>query len=306
MNKIKTFILKHFEGSLIILIFLGILAIAFLVHYKFSFLNFFFLPVILSGYFLGKKHGVLTGTFCVLLVVLYLVFTKLFSGLQEGFSPDEVITLVSWGSFLVLTGGVVGMVSEQRENQVKKLRRAYTGVLEVLFKYLEVADETQPKSVRVASLAGKIAEEAGLDKREVENVKSASLLYDAGVLKSNIPLFVSVANFMGEELKLSGVSLEDREKVMIKTTASLLNEIKPLLTHYSHHYVEQADMVDKNLEEIPVGAGIIALADVYDRISQQPVSSGEGKIKSISDIENLSGRSYHVQAVKALRQLISG
>lgn len=305
MNKIKTFILKHFEGSLIVLIFIGILAIAFLVHYKFSFLNFFFLPVILSGYFLGKKHGVLTGTFCVLLMVLYLVFTKLFSPIQESFTPDEVITLVSWGSFLVLTGGVVGVVSEQRENQVKDLRRAYTGVLEVLFKYLEVADESQPKSVRVASLAGKIAEEAGLDKREVENIKSASLLYEAGTLKNNIPLFVSVAHLMGEELKLSGVSLEDREKVMVRTTASLLKEIEPLLTHYSYHYVEQAEVVDKNLEEIPLGAGIIALADVYDRMSQQPASHGEGKVKSMNEVERLAGRTYHVKAVEALRKAIS-
>ena len=67
MIKIKKFVLKHFEASLIILILVGILAIAFLVHYKFSFLNFFFLPVILSGYFLGKRRAVLTSIFCILL-----------------------------------------------------------------------------------------------------------------------------------------------------------------------------------------------------------------------------------------------
>lgn len=44
MMKIKNFVLDHFEGSLITLIFLGAIAIAFLVRYKFSFLNFFFLP----------------------------------------------------------------------------------------------------------------------------------------------------------------------------------------------------------------------------------------------------------------------
>ena len=74
MKNVKTFFLKHFEGSLILLILVGILAIAFLVHFKFAFLNFFFLPVILAGYFLGKKEAVLISILSILLVVLYILF----------------------------------------------------------------------------------------------------------------------------------------------------------------------------------------------------------------------------------------
>jgi len=36
----------------------GTLAIALLVHYKLSFLNFFFLPVILAGYFTRRGDNV--------------------------------------------------------------------------------------------------------------------------------------------------------------------------------------------------------------------------------------------------------
>ncbi|MDH5744760.1 MAG: hypothetical protein OEZ52_14550, partial [Candidatus Aminicenantes bacterium] len=93
MKKIKDFVVKHFEASLIILILIGILAIAFLVHYKFSFLNFFFLPVILSGYFLGQTRAVLTAIFCILLVILYLLFFHLLSSSGQGFSLDETINL---------------------------------------------------------------------------------------------------------------------------------------------------------------------------------------------------------------------
>ena len=86
MNKFKEFVLKHFEVSLIILILVGIFSIAFLVHYKFSFLNFFFLPVILSGYFLGKQRAVLTAIFCILLMVLYFLFFNLLFGTGPGLS----------------------------------------------------------------------------------------------------------------------------------------------------------------------------------------------------------------------------
>jgi len=165
MNKIKEFILKHFEVSLIILIFVGILAIAFLVHYKFSFLNFFFLPVILSAYFLGKRRAVLTAIFCILLMVLYLLFFKLLFGTGPGLSLDAAINLITWGGFLILTGAIIGNVSEQRESRIRNLRRSYIGSLEILLKYMEVADDLKPRSVRVAFLAGKMAEAAGLEKK---------------------------------------------------------------------------------------------------------------------------------------------
>ena len=305
MRKIKSFLLEHFEVALVILIVMGILAIAFLVHYKFSFLNFFFLPVILSGYFLGKRKAVLTGIFCVLLVVLYLSYFHLLSSLGTGFSFDEVINLLAWGSFLILTGAIIGMVSEQRENKLKNLRSAYIGVLEILLKYLEVADEIKPRSLRVSFLAGKIAKTVGLDTREVENIKSAALLYEAGDLRSILPFFEEVADFMETDIKLPERQLSDREKVMLKTTAALLKEIEPILHYYSRYYVREADILDKNLDEIPIGSSIIALADMYDKIANKvPVFYGKEEYKSILDIEKLAGRIFPGSTIEALMQVI--
>jgi len=73
MKKFKFFIMEHFEEAMISLVFFGIIVIAFFVYYKLSFLNFFFIPVILTGYFLGKKKAVLIGILCVLSVILYLI-----------------------------------------------------------------------------------------------------------------------------------------------------------------------------------------------------------------------------------------
>lgn len=305
MRKIKSFLLEHFEVALVILIVMGILAIAFLVHYKFSFLNFFFLPVILSGYYLGKRKAVLTGIFCVLLVVLYLSYFHLLSSLGTGFSFDEVINLLAWGSFLILTGAIIGMVSEQRESKLKNLRSAYVGVLEILLKYLEVADEIKPRSLRVSLLAGKIAKAAGLDTRDVENIKSAGLLYEAGDLRSILPFFEEVADFMETGIKLPERQLSDREKVMLKTTAALLKEIEPILFYYSRYYVREADILDKNLDEIPIGSSIIALADMYDKIANKvPVFYGKEEYISILDIEKLAGRIFPGSTIEALMQVI--
>lgn len=306
MKKIKTFILEHFEGAIIALVFFGVFAIAFLVYYKLSFLNFFFLPVILSGYFLGKRSAVLTGFFCALLVILYLIFSKVFTNQSVQFSFDEIITLTTWASFLVLTGGLIGGVSEQREARVAKLRRSYIGVLDILLKYLEVADEAKPRSLRVSLVAGKIAREVGLNTSDMENVKSAALLFDAGDLGTSLNFFEEVAGFMEGDVKGFDTTLGDKEKVLLRSTASLLKEMEPLLASYFRHYVEQADVLDKDLENIPLGSSIIALADLYDKVSAEvPVSVGGKEIKSMTDIEGLSGRAFPVAVVNALQRLAS-
>ncbi|UCC38221.1 MAG: hypothetical protein JSV96_10220 [Candidatus Aminicenantes bacterium] len=306
MKKIRAFILAHFEGAIILLVFLGVFAIAFLVYYKLSFLNFFFLPVILSGYFLGKRKAVLTGIFCALLVILYLIFSKVFTNQSVQFSFDEIITLTTWASFLVLTGGIIGTVSEQREARVAKLRRSYIGVLDIMLKYLEVADDAKPRSLRVSFLAGRIAKELGLNTSDVENIKSAALLFEAGDLRTSLHLFEDVAGFMESDVKLYDTTLGDKEKVLLRTTASLLKEVEPLLAAYFQHYVEKADVLDKNLENIPQGSSIIALADFFDKVSAEvPTSLGGREIKSMMDIEGLAGRAFPVAAVNALQRLIS-
>jgi hypothetical protein len=306
MKKIKEFVLKHFEASLIILILVGIFAIAFLVHYKFSFLNFFYLPVILSGYFLGKRKAVLTAIFCILLMVLYLMFFKLLFGMGPGLTLDSAINLITWGGFLILTGAIVGTVSEQRENRIRNLRRSYVGSLEILLKYMEVADDVKPRSMRVAHLAGKMAEAAGLEKREIENIKSAALLYEAGDLQSSLPFFCEVIDFMALEMDPAESRLGDRENVMLKSTASLLKEVEPLLYNYFHHYVEEAHVLDKDLDKIPMGSILIALADIHDRLTSNipPLQEVE-EYKSKAGIEKLGGRAFPHVAIYSLHEAVS-
>lgn len=305
-RKIRNFAVEHFEGSLLLLVFLGILAIAFLVHYKLSFLNFFFLPVILAGAFLGQRRAVLTATFSVLVVVLYLITMEMVSGPHGYFVLDEVINLIAWGSFLILTGALIGYFSEQRESRLERLRNAYVGVLEIMLKYLESADEMSPASIRIAKLAGKIAAAAGLERRAVENIKSAALLSQAGELSASLPLFVEMTDFLSQDSPASQQRLGDREKVLLKSTSSLLKEVEPVLNAFLLHYVKEADKLEKDLQEISLGVSIIALAQIFDKISHQlPPFQGVEEYGSVENLQKLSGKSFHPEAVQALLLVVS-
>ncbi len=304
-RRLKQFAQDHFEIAVIALVLLGLLLLAFVVQNKFSFLNYFFLPVILCGYFLGKRFAVLTAVFCVLAVILYLAYIELISGSKEFFLFHEVINLVTWSGFLVLTGALIGSFSEQREAKLVKLRNSYVGTLEIMLKYLESADEIPPPALRAARLSGRIAAAAGLETREIENIKSASLLSLAGDLSSSLPLFVEMTEFMGSDEFDLGKAVGDREKVMLRSTSSLLKAIEPLLQAYYEHYVRQGDSLDKDLAAIPLGSGIMALAQVFDKISTQaPPHQGREEFRTLTEIQKLAGRTFHTEAIEALMLVV--
>lgn len=306
MKKLKEFTLKHFELFLVVLVFLGIIGIGFFVEYKLAFLNFFFLPVILSGHFLGKKQGVLTAFLSILVVVFYLIFTGRFIQTENILSLYDFINLLSWGGFLLLTGAIVGSASEQKEKKMEKLKTAYIGILEVMFKYLECGDKVQPSSLRISHVSGKIAEAAGLETRDVENIKSAALLSESTGLHKSLSFFYEISDFWSKEMKGSESSLDDREKVILKSTASLLSEIQPLLEDYYNHYVKNPYQLDKDLKNISVGASIIALANIYEKISQKgPPFMGVKEFESIEHVKNLGGRTFPELAVQAFTMTLS-
>lgn len=306
MKRVRGYTLRHFQGILLSSILAGIVIIAFIVRFRFSFLNFFFLPVILAGYFLGKKSGVLTSVLSILLVLGYILYERLFSLGNTTLGFEETFNLILWGSFLIVTGGIVGNLSDKTKEKIANLKKAYIGILDILLNYLEVADKLTPRSVRVAKLAGEIAEELGLEKHEVENIKAAALLSESRELESSVSLYEQVSEFFETEGLAFLEPLTDREKVLLRTSASLLKELEPILKDYQKHYVEDTQNLDKDLSSVNRGSSIIALADLYDRIIHQlPLRAGLKEFQTLSRIEALAGRAFPHPVVESFKRVIS-
>ena len=139
MERFKVFIVKHFEKILIVIILIAAFIGTFLIEEKSIVLNFYYLPVLSAGYFLGRRFGVLTAIFSILVVVVStLFFPQTFFRGQEFF--NILAQLFSWGGFLILASIAVGTLYEQNERRLQDLKNAYIGVLEILSKYLESTD----------------------------------------------------------------------------------------------------------------------------------------------------------------------
>src|SRR5207245_1256631 len=155
---------------------LGIHAV---VEDKFAFLSFYYLPMILAGFYGGRRFAVLAGVFVVALIFCDQYVQGI--GMLPGFYSGALLALVPWGGFLILTGYVVGSLAEQRESRLGDVKNAYLATLELLAYHIESTEHHQEgHSNRVAQVAAAIARELKLPADDVENLHVAALLHEVG------------------------------------------------------------------------------------------------------------------------------
>src|SRR4030042_3100431 len=202
MNHFKQFILKHVEQILVAVILIAAFFGTYFIEEEFIVLNFYYLPVLIAGYFLGRRMGVLTAVFSVLAVLVFvLIFPQRFLG--DKVFWHSIAKLSAWSGFLILASVTVGTLYEEHERQLQDLKNAYIGILEILSKYLESTDPyTKGHSVRVSELAMETAMIMDLPQNEVENVRVAGLLHDIGKIEISGEILRKAAQLTTEEREL--------------------------------------------------------------------------------------------------------
>ena len=68
MEQLKQLVVKHFEKALVAIILIATFAGTYFVGEKSIVLNFFYLPILSAGYFLGRRMGILTAILSILVV----------------------------------------------------------------------------------------------------------------------------------------------------------------------------------------------------------------------------------------------
>jgi putative nucleotidyltransferase with HDIG domain len=303
MEKIKSFLFKHFEKILVLTLSVVVLLINFFVVQKLAFLNFYYLPVLVSGYVLGRKMSVLTALFCVVLIAFSAVNNPHLFQVQ---TTNLLLAsdLMLWGGFLILAGYVVGTLYQQKENKIQELRKAYVGVLEILAKYLESYDRyTRSHSLRVADYATNIAIAMELPRHQVENVKVAALLHDIGKVEISSDLIKKAATLSDEERE--EVAAHPQKGVeLLSMVGTVLKDAMPLVEAHHHYFVEGGLSEKRNEKQIPVGARILAVADAFDAmVTDRPYRKGKPHWEAMDELERNSGTQFDPQVVEAFKKV---
>jgi len=283
---IQQFFLKHFERVLVVLLVASMLVINSLIDQKFAFLSFYYLPIILAGFYGGRRFAVGSGFFVVALVLFFQATQGL--GDAPGLSEDTLLTLVPWAGFLILTGYVVGGLAEQRASRLTDLKNAYLATLEVLTFHIESAETNQEgHSTRVAELAAAMGAELKLPAGELENLRIAALLHEVGTADQRL-------------LKLLTRSVTDETLAV----ARALRGAAQIIAEYSHYYEIVGDEWDIEALPMPMTVKVLAVADAFETLQMAtPVRPAFTRWSALEEIEKGAGHTFAREAVRALRMV---
>ncbi|MFZ1035575.1 MAG: HD domain-containing phosphohydrolase [Smithella sp.] len=235
-----------------------------------AFLNFFYLPVLLGAYFFGRRYATLAAFFSITLIFA-MAYTYPFSFKYEmGSELYRWLDLITWGCFLIITGYTMGLLYEKKETAYKEINKTYQGVVEMLALIIDSVDsQTRSHSYRVAVISEQIALKMGCTSCEVENIRLAALLHDLGKIGISSELLQKIGQLSGIEKDM----IKNHPQIAVDVIAPVggkVLEILPLILGH-HEKWDGSGYHSQVGENIPMGARIIAVADVYDAlISDRP------------------------------------
>ncbi len=244
MDSLKQYLIDNFEGVFILVILTFVSAIVWFVDAKLSFLNFFYLPVLLSSYYLGIRSGVLGAFFTFLTIVIFAsIYPERFMGQIDLFGLWAFI--LTWAGFLILTAVIVGFTHRELQEKMTEALRAKaeaTGNAELLEQTMTTIREFESElDFKVEERTKALEEKTKSIRAHKEKVEEA--LYstmDPAVVKLMIENRIRTENrrisVMFSDLKgFTQYSEEHSAEVVITELNKYLADMENILLTYNAH-----------------------------------------------------------------------
>ncbi len=260
-------------------------------------LGLYTIPTLFSGFYYGKRHATLTAFASIFLVGLVLHFKPREMG-GAATLQEMAFDLASWGGTLVLTGYIMGHLSERNQRHLDELRETYNGVLTILRSIIAKDSFTENHSYRVSVYATNIAATMGLDDYQVEDIRAAAMLHDIGKMDISREILYKAAKLTADEYEEMKTHVS-RGVGMLKPVGGSLKRILPIILAHHDRY-DGTGYNPTEGDQIPLESRILAVADTYDAITaDRPYRKGSSPIEAKDIIENKSGKDFDPKVVQA-------
>lgn len=194
------------------------------------------------------------------------------------------------------------------KDKIEKLtKRTNQGLIEsvsAFAKTIELKDQCTGEHVeRTVRYATDLAKELGLSKGEIELVKRAAMLHDLGKIGIS-------EEILRKRSKLTRKEFEQIKKhpqigVDIIRPIQFLHSIIPLMLYHHEHWDGRGYPYGLKGDEIPVGARIVALADVYQALtSDRPYRKAYSRTKAIKLIKQNAGSQFDPNIVNVFLNML--
>jgi HD-GYP domain-containing protein (c-di-GMP phosphodiesterase class II) len=216
----------RFEYAFVAGILAATIAISLAVPHKLSFLNFYFLPIVLAGYLLGQRKAVLGAVFCVLVVGAYAVFVP--NAFRVAPTPSNVyLQVMIWGAFLILAGAAVGTLQEKLHHEMGRTQHLNQALQRKQEELVQINATLEQSKRAVESLKTKVEDTlyATMDSSVANLIIEGRLRNEKREISV---LFGDIAGF-------TAYSEEHPPEVVIGELNRYLSDSEPIILRYRGH-----------------------------------------------------------------------
>jgi hypothetical protein len=286
---------RKINPALLLLFFLVLIAAMFnfLVASQRMAMAFYFLPALYSAYHFGRRYATLTSCLSILLVasVTY-VNPSVFNLRVELPFYNRWFELAGWAGILLVASYAMGTLYERNQKSLRELKDGYDGILAVLQHCLTNEKYSDANSQRVSAYATKIAETLGLDRKSVEDVRTAALLRNVNELGVSNEMLFKAANLSQEDK--NGDSKRSNAAAKARAAGGALCRVIPILVAEQQLAKTGGDPADAPLE-----VQVLNIAQNYESL----VNGAKGKKLSPEQAEETivkgAGKKYDSLVVDA-------
>jgi PAS domain S-box-containing protein len=192
---------------------------------------------------------------------------------------------------------------EDLKDTMEKLRKSLRGTIEAISFTVEIRDPyTAGHQKRVSNLARVIAQEIGLPKETIDNIRLASSIHDIGKISVPAEILLKPGKISGIEMSL--IKLHAQSGYDILKDVELPYPMAEIVLQ--HHERLDGSGYPRGLKDgqILLESQIVSVADVVEAMaSHRPYRPSLGIDAALEEIEKNKGILYHAEVVDACLRL---
>lgn len=203
--------------------------------------------------------------------------------------------------------GEAGETKFLKQKIAKLAQRENQGLVEAVFAFartIELKDHYTGEHVeRTVRYASEIAQALNLPKQEIERISQAAMLHDLGKIALSERILLKDSKLTNEEYE--EVKRHPKIGADILRPIQMLHEIIPLILYHHERWDGNGYPERLHGEEIPMGARIVALADVFQAlVSDRPYRKAFSRKEAIKIIEEGSGTQFDPGVVAVFLEIL--
>lgn len=211
---------------------------------------------------------------------------------EESFDATDMETLMTLAGQIVMAIKNIQLYEEQEKiimGTIKSLATVLDSKIPPVYAH----------TPHFSRLVRALAEELHLNTRELDSLKYASMLHDAG--KINIPteILTKSSQLTGEEYAI--VKHHPVKSAEIIKHLQILKPVVPIILHHHEHYDGTGYPSRLKKGNIPMGARVMSVADAFDAmVYGRPYKERMSASDALEEIKKNCGTQFDPQIVKCL------